>query len=141
MLRAVLDTTVLVAGLRSRSGASFRLLELVATRRVRPLLTIALFLEYDWVLLRPEQLGQHGFPVADIHALLAEFAALAEPVDVHLLWRPQLGDPSDELVLEAAINGRCDGLVTHDVRHFARGASRFGVRVVTPSECLRELVT
>lgn len=103
------------------------------------MVTIGLFVEYEAVLKRSEQRSVHGFSLADIDDLMSEFAALAEPVDVHFLWRPQLRDPSDELVLEAMINGRGDALVTHNVRDFAGVGSRFGFRVETPAEFMRGL--
>ncbi len=70
--------------------------------------------------------------------MMAEFAALSEPVEVHFLWRPQLADVKDEMVLEAAINGRADALVTHNVDDFA-SAAHFGLRIVTPAEFLEGL--
>lgn len=54
-------------------------------------------------------------------------------------WRPQLADANDEMVLEAAVNGRADALITHNVRDFARGAERFGLRVLRPGDYLKEL--
>lgn len=133
MARVVLDTNVLVAGLRSRQGASHAILRHVAARRIRPLVTIGLFLEYEAVLKRPEHRAAHGFSEDEVDGFMAEFAALAEPVEVHFLWRPQLSDPSDELVLEAAVNGRGDALVTHNIRHFSQAAQRFGLTVLSPA--------
>jgi predicted nucleic acid-binding protein len=60
-------------------------------------------------------------------------------VEVSFQWRPQLSDPNDEMVLETAVNGRADALVTHNVRDFAKGAARFGLRVLQPGELLKEL--
>ncbi|RUU28408.1 MAG: putative toxin-antitoxin system toxin component, PIN family [Mesorhizobium sp.] len=136
MKRIVLDTNVLTAGLRSRNGASFAVLRLVANRQLCPLVTTALFLEYETVLTRPEQRAIHGLSLADLDRLLAGFAVLAEPVELHFLWRPQLNDPKDEMVLEAAINGRADALVTHNRRDFVTAAGRFEVPVVSPAELL-----
>jgi predicted nucleic acid-binding protein len=113
-------------------------LQLVAAQKVRPLVTTALFLEYEAVLKRPEQQLGHGLSIAEIDRMLVEFAALCEPVNVHFLWRPQLADAEDEMVLEAAVNGRTDALVTHNVRHFA-AASRFGIIVLTPGMYLEGL--
>lgn len=138
-MRVVLDTNVLVAGLRSSQGASYLLLRHVASRRLHPLVTVGLFLEYEAVLKRPEQRAEHGFSEADIDGFMAEFAALAEPVEVHFLWRPQLSDPSDELVFEAMINGRGEALVTHNVKDFAAAARRFGAPVLTPAELLARM--
>lgn len=138
MQRLVLDTSVLVAGLRSRSGASNALLALVAEEKVRPLVTTALFLEYEEVLLRAEHRLVTGMSEADVAGFLAAFASASEGVDVHFQWRPQLADPADEMVLEAAVNGRAEVLVTHNVADFAESAARFGLRVVTPGEFLKE---
>lgn len=140
MKRVVLDTNILVSGFRSSRGASFAVLSLVAAKLIRPLITTALFLEYEDVLKRPEQLAAHSLTVAEVDRAIAEFAALSEPVEVHFFWRPQLADPKDELVLDAAINGRADGLITHNGRDFA-AASRFGIKVLEPVELLRGMRT
>jgi len=139
MLWVVLDTSVLVAGLRSRRGASNVLLALVAQRKVRPLVTTSLFLEYEEVLLRAEHRLVTGMNEAAVAGFLAAFASAATGVEVHFQWRPQLRDPADEMVLEAAINGRADALATHNVADFAGAAPRFGLRVVTPGDLLKEL--
>lgn len=137
--RFVLDTSVIVAGLRSRLGASNRILILVAEERLVPLVTTALFLEYEDVLNRPEQRLATHMSEDDVAQFLAAVASAAEPVDVHFLWRPQLADPADELVLEAAVNGRAQAIVTHNVRHFLPAAREFGVQVITPAELLERM--
>ena len=138
-MRIVLDTSVLVAGFRSRRGASNLLLQKVAKGVFRPLVSTALFLEYEEVLLRPEHRLATGMSEADVARALAALASACEPVDVHFRWRPQLGDPSDEMVLEAAVNGRAEVLVTHNIRDFVRAAERFKLRVITPQQCLKEM--
>jgi putative PIN family toxin of toxin-antitoxin system len=137
--RVVLDTTVLVAGLRSRLGASNALLGLVAEERIVPLVTTSLFLEYEEVLERPEHRLATGMSEHDIAGFLAAFASAAEPVEVHFLWRPQLADPDDELVLEAAVNGGASALITHNVRDFQPAAGRFRLEVVTPGSFLKRI--
>ncbi|MGH8252076.1 MAG: putative toxin-antitoxin system toxin component, PIN family [Steroidobacteraceae bacterium] len=137
--RFVLDTSVIVAGFRSRLGASNRILALVAERRLVPIVTTALFLEYEDVLSRPEQRLATHMSEDDVAGFLAAFASAAEPVDVHFLWRPQLTDPADELVLEAAVNGRAQAIVTHNVRHFLPAARELGVQVITPAELLARM--
>jgi predicted nucleic acid-binding protein len=135
----VLDTSVITTGFRSRNGASFALLDRVAAGVLVPLLTTPLFLQYEDVLKRPEQLRASGLTPALVDDGLTAFAQWAEPVMVHYLWRPQLPDPGDELVFEAAINGRADALVTYDFRHFAAAAARFRLRLARPAELLKEL--
>jgi putative PIN family toxin of toxin-antitoxin system len=139
MSRVVLDTNIIVTALRSAAGASNAVLREAAYGRLRPLVTPALFLEYEAVLKRPEQRLAHGLELKAVDRFLAAFASACEPVEVSFQWRPQLTDPSDEMVLEAAVNGRADALVTHNVRDFAKGAARFGLRVVRPGELLKEL--
>jgi len=134
--RVVLDTSVIVAGLRTRHGAANRVLRLVAAGRLVLLATPPLFLEYEDVLGRPEHVLVHGLAPDALEEFLAELAALVEPVDVHFQWRPQVRDPSDEMVMEAAINGRADALVTYNVKHFAEAAGRFGISVLRPVDLL-----
>src|SRR5580704_7764310 len=117
--RVVLDTSVVVAALRTRSGAGNAVLRLVATGRLVVLATPPLFVEYEDILHRPEQRLAHGLSPVEVDEFLAELAALIEPVEVHFQWRPQLPDPNDEMVLEAAINGQADALVTYNVADFA----------------------
>lgn len=139
MQEIVLDTSVVVASFRSRHGASNRLLEHVAHRVVRPLVTTALFLEYEEVLLRPEHRLVTSMSEQDVARALAALASAAKAVEVHFRWRPQLKDPADELVLEAAVNGGADALVTHNIRHFENAVERFQLRVWTPQQCLQEI--
>jgi putative PIN family toxin of toxin-antitoxin system len=139
MKRIVLDTSVVVAGLRTRLGAGNAVLRLVAQRRVLPLATPPLFLEYEDVLKRPEHRLVHGLTPEAIDEFLAELAALIEPVEVHFQWRPQARDPNDEMVLEAAINGRADALVTYNVADFAAAAERFRISVLRPADLLKKV--
>lgn len=139
MLRVVLDTSVLATAFRSREGASFVILREVRRRRLIPLATPSLFLEYEEVLKRPEQRDASGLSLAEVDRVLNVLAIAIEPVEVHLRWRPQLRDADDELVLEAAINARADALVTYNVRDFQVAASRFGIRIARPAELLKEL--
>ena len=120
-------------------GAGNAVLGLVAERRVRLLATPPLFLEYEDVLKRAEHRLAHGLAPAEIDEFLAELAALVEPVEVHFQWRPQTRDPNDEMVLEAAINGEADALVTDNVADFAEAAERFEISVLRPAELLRKV--
>ena len=138
-MRIVLDTSVVVAALRTRSGAGNAMLRLVAQRRVTILATPPLFLEYEEVLKRPEHRLAHGLTPEAVDEFLAELAALIEPVELHFRWRPQGPDPNDEMVLEAAINGRADVLVTYNVADFAGIAERFRIAVMHPADLLKKV--
>jgi putative PIN family toxin of toxin-antitoxin system len=137
MWRAVLDTSVLVVALRSKSGASAALLGLVADRIVTPLISTPLWYEYEDVLRRPEQRRIIDTVEGGVDGFLAALASASEAVEIYYRWRPQVRDPGDEMVLETAINGRADALVTHNLRDFGTAGEAFGVPVIGPGEALR----
>ena len=103
------------------------------------LVTPALFLEYEAVLKRPEQRLVHGLDLDAIDRFLAALAAASEAVEISFQWRPQLRDANDEMVLETALNGQADALVTHNVKDFAGAAKKFGLRILRPGELLKEI--
>jgi putative PIN family toxin of toxin-antitoxin system len=133
----VLDTNVLIAGLRSRRGASFHLLTLVGrSRRFDIHLSVPLVLEYEAVAKRMSR--TLGLTHADIDDVIDYLCSVAGLHDIFYVWRPALKDPGDEMVLELAVAAGCDAIVTHNIGDYV-GASRFGVRVVRPAEFLREI--
>jgi putative PIN family toxin of toxin-antitoxin system len=137
--RVVLDTSVIVSALRSRSGAGNAVLQLVATGQLLPLVSPPVFLEYEDALKRPEHRLVHGLTLDEVDEFLRELAALVEPVDLHLQWRPQSRDPNDEMVLETAINGRGEALVTYNVGDFAAAGERFGIAILRPGDLLKKV--
>ncbi len=136
--RIVLDTNVLVAASRSRNGASFVLLEMLRDARFIALASVPLMLEYEAVLQRPEHLAASQRSPAMVTAFLDAFCLLCEPVHLHYLWRPQTRDPADEMVLETALNGRADALVTMNVNDFS-AAELFRLPVLLPRHLLAAL--
>lgn len=133
MIRAVIDTNVIVSGLFSSLGASYRVLTAAAREDFAMLATPPMFLEYEEVLKRADSQLKLGLSLAKIDDVLDALAGLIVPVDVHILWRPQLRDPDDEIVLEAAINGRASHIVTFKAKDFL-AARLFGVAVVSPQK-------
>ena len=134
--RVVLDTNVVVAALRSRRGAAAAVLLGAGTGQFEFCISVALFFEYESALKRPE--SGVVLPLAAIDDILDHLAAVGHQQEVFFLWRPILPDPADDHVLEVAVAGRCDAIVTYNRRDF-RGAERFGVRIVSPPEFLVEL--
>jgi putative PIN family toxin of toxin-antitoxin system len=139
MRKIVVDTSVVVATLRTRWGAGNAVLRLIASRRLTALATPSLFLEYEDVLKRAEQCMAHQLEPKELDEFLAQFAALIEPVEVHFFWRPQLKDANHEMVLEAAINGRADALVTYNVADFLAAGARFGIPILRPPDLLKRM--
>jgi putative PIN family toxin of toxin-antitoxin system len=134
----VLDTNVLVKARRSRTGASNALLRAADDGAFRVLVSVPLFLEYEAVLTRPEHLLASRLTERQVLEFLDYLAGLVAPVKLHYLWRPQLADVADEMVLETAINGRADCIVTLNTRHFGP-ATRFGIETIWPDEALRRI--
>ena len=110
--KVVIDTNILVAALRNRLGPSFALMQQVRQGLITMCCTPALFLEYEDVLKRADQLQASGLLAEDVDAVLNELAGLVLPVTTHYQWRPQLRDPADEMVLEAAANAQAQAIVT-----------------------------
>jgi putative PIN family toxin of toxin-antitoxin system len=136
--RVVLDTNILVAASRGRLGASFALLQALRNGRYRALVSVPLMLEYEAVPQRPEQLAASRRGGAQTRAFLDALCLCVEPVHLHYLWRPQLRDPADEMVLETALNGRADALITLNTADFS-AAARFRLPILTPGAFLRQL--
>jgi len=104
------------------------------------LATTSLFLEYEEVLSRAEQRLVNGLSLAEIDLLLRGLAFRVEAVDLHFRWRPQVADADDEMVFEAAVKGRADSIVTHNVKDFTGVSDMFKVRILNPSQLLKELL-
>lgn len=135
----MLDTNVVVAAMRSPSGASAALLRAARRGGLQLLANVALALEYEAICGLDEHRRAAGLTEDQVDVFLAAVIAMAEPVESHFFWRPQLRDPADEFVLEAAVNGRADAIVTFNVRDFGAAPRRFGVEVWKPLEALRRL--
>ena len=138
-MRLVLDTNVLVASFRSDLGAPRRLLLACLNRAVELLASVPVIIEYEAVLTRPEQLAAGGLGVRQVNDVLDALVHVAVPVHLSFLWRPQLKDPADEMVLETAVNGGADWLVTFNERHLAEAAREFEIRVGRPAEAWKEI--
>ena len=138
-MRLALDTDVLVAALRSPSGASSALMLAALDGKLTLLANVALALEYEAVCSRAEHLEAAGLGPRELAVFLDAVCALIVPVKSHFFWRPQLRDASDEMVLEAAVNGRASAIVTFNRRHFGLAAEKFGIRLLLPREALRSL--
>jgi predicted nucleic acid-binding protein len=133
----ILDTSVLVAGLRSSLGASYALLGLVGCGGFDIGLTAALVLEYEAACMK--SLDLLGLTADDVTALLNYLCQVGKLAAVRFRLRPSVADPGDELVLEAAVATGSEWIVTHNVRHMAVGAARYGIEVIRPGEALRRL--
>lgn len=138
-MRIVLDTDVMVAAFRSRRGASRQILIEALTGRLTMLVSVPLIVEYEAVLTRPDQLAAMAATEGEVNQLLDTVTTVAEPVRMSFLWRPRLRDADDEMVLETAVNGMAEYLVSFNQKHLHDAAAEFGIRAIRPGELLKRL--
>lgn len=132
----VLDTNVLVSAIRSRRGASFKLLSLLAEERFEVSLSVSLAIEYEYAMRR--HLPETPLSGQDFADLLDFLCGVAHRQKIFFLWRPRLRDANDDLILELAVASRSTAIVTHNVQDFG-DLTTFGLRVLTPGRFLAEL--
>jgi predicted nucleic acid-binding protein len=100
---------------------------------------VALALEYEATCRLAEHRLASGLDLDRVEIFADAVIAMADPVESHFIWRPQLRDPGDELVLEAAVNGHADAIVTFNLRDFGIVPQRFGIELLMPAEALRRI--
>jgi putative PIN family toxin of toxin-antitoxin system len=138
-MKFVLDTNVLVAAMRSPKGASAALLNLTLNNRIKPLVSVPLFLEYESVLLRSEHLLSSNLSASQVLNFLDVLAGFVTPIEIFYLWRPQLKDIKDDMVLEVAVNGRADVIVTFNTKDFSSAVDKFNIQLMQPNQFLKEI--
>lgn len=130
----VLDTNVIIAALRSKKGASNKLLSLVGTHKFEIHDSVALILEYEDVIQRHRvelELSQD-----DVSDFIDALCSMAHHHKIYFLWRPTLSDAGDEFILELAVTARCKYIVTHNVGDF-KNLDKFGIQAITPRDFLQ----
>jgi putative PIN family toxin of toxin-antitoxin system len=132
----VVDTSVIVAALRSKRGASNKILRLIALGTLTMSVSVAALLEYEDVILRDGKIP--GYSISELERFLEDICSVSLHQAIFFTWRPVLSDPDDEIFLELAVAAGATHIVTHNTRDFS-GAKSFGIRVVTPGELLTEL--
>jgi putative PIN family toxin of toxin-antitoxin system len=135
-LQAVVDTNVILSALRSKQGASYRLLQLVRDPRWRMHVSVALLLQYEAVARR-EAVPLHA-SLVEVDKFIDYLSAASEHQVIYFAWRPQLVDPNDEFILELAVAAGASHIITFNKADF-RGAEKFGINVVEPRDFLRTI--
>jgi predicted nucleic acid-binding protein len=138
-VKILLDTDVVVAAMRSPLGASAELLRRIEKGNATMLLSVALALEYEARCMLAEHRLAAGHSAAEAAIYIDGLIAMAEPVEMHFRWRPQLHDPGDELVLEAAVKGGASAIVTFNEKDLREARQSFGIDVIRPGEALRRI--
>ena len=134
--QVVIDTNVIVAALRSKQGASYRLLRLIDAGKFEVNVSVPLVLEYE--AAAKEMLRETALTAQDVDDIVDYICSVANRRRVHYLWRPFSPDPKDDMVVELAVTVGCGAIITFNKKDF-HGTEKVGVRVVTPAEFLREI--
>lgn len=129
MDKIILDTNIILSALKSKNGASHKLLSLAGLGRYDLILSNTLVIEYETVLKR-------HYPAHDMDDLLSYLCSICTQISVFYLWRPELKDPKDDFVLELAVASSAR-IITHNIKDF-EPAKKLGVIVQSPSEYLKE---
>ena len=134
-----MDTDILIASVRSKTGASRSIMQMIERRQLTAVATVPMLIEYEAVLTRPEHLAAGNLTRHGAENIINALAALLLPIEPHFSWRPQLKDPNDEMILEAAVNGQAMFIITFTTRHFAPAVQRFGIEALNPRDFLRRI--
>ena len=110
--QVVIDTNVIIAGLRSRRGSAFQLLRLIGTEHFDIHLSVPLVLEYTEVLIR--ELPNLYLNRDEVEDLIDFYCSVGVHHEIFYLWRPILRDPKDEMVLELAVKAGCESIITYN---------------------------
>lgn len=130
----VLDTNVLLAGLRSNRGASYKLLTLLNDERWQLNVSTALILEYEEVLKRERT--QLSLSLEDIDTVISAICSIANRRTIFYLCRPAALDPDDDFLIDLAVESQADFIITYNKRDL-QAAENFGIQMVTPKEFLQ----
>ncbi|QEE47653.1 putative toxin-antitoxin system toxin component, PIN family [Rhizobium sp. WL3] len=139
MIRIVAVTNVLVSACIGRGPAS-KVIEACLTDRLSPMLSMALYLEYEDVINRTAPFERARFDINQRNDLLDAFFSRCTLVDIHYRWRPNLRDEGDNHLVDLAVSANARYLVTWNIRDFSGGELRFDrVEVIDPAQLIREL--
>jgi len=134
VVNIVIDTNVLVSALKSKRGASHRLLLALTENNFLPNISVPLFIEYESVAKRTGLISQLSKP--EINSILDYFISQSSIRKIYYLWRPFLKDQKDDLVLEVAVESESKYIITFNTKDFIGCEKHFGIQVVTPQEFL-----
>jgi len=132
MRSIVIDTNVIIAALKSRLGASNKLLTLIGMKKFELNISTALLLEYEDVIKRLMK----NFAINQVDTFLDYICLESRHINISYLWRPVLKDPNDELVLELAVAAKADYIITYNKKDFF-GVEKFGIKTLSPKEFLQ----
>ena len=133
--RVVIDTNVFISALKSKRGASYRLMLSLGSNKFENYISVPLILEYEKIA---KGLKEILLSKKDIEDVLDYICSVSKHQKIHYLWRPLLKDPNDDMVAELAVNADCDFIITYNQKDFAQ-LQNFKVKVIGPREFLERI--
>ena len=134
--RIVIDTNVMVAALKSKRGASYKLLSIIDQDKFQISISVPLIIEYEYALKRTDL--NILLTESEIDDILDYICQIADKREIFYLWRPYLKDPKDDMVLELAVESESDYIITYNQKDF-QGVSKFGIKTLTPKAFLKKI--
>jgi len=132
----VIDTNVFISALRSQQGASYKLLSQIGGKRFAVCISVPLMLEYESTAQKVKWQGKPS--MRTIEDILDYLCLIGEIVTPPYLWRPIAKDPKDEMLVELAVAGGCDRIITFNKRDLV-DVLKIGINLQTPKEFLDEM--
>ena len=136
--KVVVDTSVLISALIGKRGASREVLRRCLSGHYDPLISNALFQENEAVTSRGEVMKRCPLTEREIRELLNAFYSVCHWVPIYYLWRPNLMDEGDNFLIELALAGNSEVIVTNNVKDLERAELSFDeLRILRPEQLLR----
>ena len=135
----VLDTNVFV-GACLGTGAASQVLAACLRDEHTPLMGTALLMEYEDLLGRADLFAKCRLSVAERNELFDIFLAHCRWTRIYFGWRPNLPDEADNHLVELAVAGGADHIVTRNMRDLRAQQLKFPeLSVMTPGQFLKEV--
>jgi putative PIN family toxin of toxin-antitoxin system len=137
-IKIVVDTSVFISALISSVGSSREVIRRCLKGEYQPLMGNALFSEYESVMGRSEIIAKCPLTSTEISALLASFMSVSQWIYIYYLWRPNLKDEADNHLIELAVAGNAQIIVTHNIKDFQNPELLFpNLSILKPEELIR----
>ncbi len=136
--KIVVDTSVFISSLIGASGPSREVIRRSLQGQFHPLMGTALFCEYESVIGRASVLATCPLSEAEILELTQAFMSVCDWINIFYLWRPNLSDEGDNHLIELAIAGNANVLVTNNLKDFRNSELSFpGLQILSPAQLIR----
>lgn len=137
-MKVILDTNVIISAIQAGDQLNRQLLRLAFLGEITPLVSTALFLEYEAITQRSEVMQNCHFTAAQAEQFLDALFSVCQWVDIYFSWRPNLKDEGDNFLIELAVAGNADYLISKNIRDLKHGELVFPqLTISTPEQFMQ----